>query len=179
MSGALPHVLASGIRDNHNRGTVGDFLRKELTAGADLDIVTAYFTVFAYDKLRTQLNSLGKIRLLFGEAAFIKKVDPDHKEGAAYVLRDDGLALASGLNQRHIAQACAAWIRDRVDVRSVTKTGFLHGKMSHIRRGEVSSAIVGSSNFTTRGLGLGATNNNVELNLIVDSIAQARSKFLP
>ena len=92
--------ISSGIRDNHNRGTVGDFLRAELRASADLDIVTAYFTVFAYDKLKTQLDNLGKIRLLFGEAAFIKNLDPAHKDGAAYVLRDDGLALASGLNQR-------------------------------------------------------------------------------
>lgn len=157
----------SGIRDNHSRGSVGDFLRQQLKPGADLDLVTAYFTVFAYDKLRTELNQLGKIRLLFGEAAFIKNLDPELKDGAAYVLKDDGLTLANGLNQRHLAQACAAWMRDKVDVRSVTKTGFLHGKMSHIRRGEVSAAILGSSNFTTRGLGLAAANNNVELNLIV------------
>ena len=162
-----PATTTSGIRDNHSRGSVGDFLRGQLKAGADLDLVTAYFTVFAYDKLRTELNQLGKIRLLFGEAAFIKSIDPDKKDGAAYVLRDDGLALANGLNQRHLAQACAAWMRDKVEVRSVTRTGFLHGKMAHIRRGEVSAAILGSSNFTTRGLGLAATLNNVELNLIV------------
>ncbi len=159
---------SSGIRDNHSRGSVGDFLRQQLKPGANLDLVTAYFTIFAYDKLRTELNQLGRIRLLFGEAAFIKAIDPDAKDGAAYVLKDDGLTLANGLNQRHLAQACAAWMRDKVDVRSVTKTGFLHGKMSHITRGEVTAAIVGSSNFTTRGLGLAAANNNVELNLIVD-----------
>lgn len=164
-----PAASISGIRDNHSRGSVGDFLRHHLKAGADLDLVTAYFTVFAYDKLRTELNHLGKIRLLFGEAPFIKNVDPERKDGAAYVLKDDGLTLSNGLNQRHLARACADWMRDKVDVRSVTKTGFLHGKMSHIRRGEVSAAIVGSSNFTTRGLGLAATNNNVELNLVVDS----------
>ena len=134
-------IPSSGIRDNNHRGTVGDFLRSELKAEAELDIVTAYVTVFAHDKLKTQLDNLVKIRLLFGEAAFITTIDPDHKNGAAYVLRDDGLALSSGLNQRHIAQACAAWLRDNVKVRSVTRTGFLHGKMSHIRRGEVSFAI--------------------------------------
>ena len=162
-----PPSSDSGIRDNHSRGSVGDFLRQQLKPGADLDLVTAYFTVFAYDKLHTELNQLGRIRLLFGEAAFIKALDPDMKDGAAYVLKDDGLTLANGLNQRHLAQACAAWMRDKVEVRSVTRTGFLHGKMSHIRRGEVSAAILGSSNFTTRGLGLAANNNNVELNLIV------------
>lgn len=112
----------SGIRDNHSRGSVGDFLRQQLKPGADLDLVTAYFTVFAYDKLRTELNQLGRIRLLFGEAAFIKTIDPDKKDGAAYVLNDDGLALANGLSQRHLAQACAQWMRDKVDVRSVTRT---------------------------------------------------------
>lgn len=164
-----PATISSGIRDNHSRGSVGDFLKQQLRAGADLDLVTAYFTIFAYDKLRLELNHLGKIRLLFGEAAFIKALDPDKRDGAAYVLQDDGLSLSSGLNQRHLAKACAAWMRDKVEVKSVTKTGFLHGKMSHIRRGEVSAAILGSSNFTTRGLGLGVTNNNVELNLVVDS----------
>lgn len=157
----------SGIRDNHQRGSVGDFLRQQLKPGADLDLVTAFFTVFAHDKLSTELNSLGRIRLLFGEAAFIEKLDPQKTDGAAYVLKDDGLTLANGLNQRNLAQACANWMRDKVEVRSVTKTGFLHGKMSHVRRGEVSAAIMGSSNFTTRGLGLAAANNNVELNLIV------------
>lgn len=147
---------------------MGDFLRQELKAGADLDLVTAYFTIYAYDKLRAELNRLGKIRLLFGEAAFITTIDPDKKDGAAYVLKDDGLTLSNGLSQRYLAQACATWMREKVEVRSVTRTGFLHGKMSHIRRGEVSAAIVGSSNFTTRGLGLGAANNNVELNLVVD-----------
>ena len=33
----------SGIRDNHSRGSVGDFLRQQLRPGADLDLVTAYF----------------------------------------------------------------------------------------------------------------------------------------
>jgi SNF2 family DNA or RNA helicase len=160
-------VNNSGIRDNHKRGSVGDFLRQQLLPGADLDLVTAYFTVFAYDKLRAELDALGRIRLLFGEAAFIKNIDPENKNGAAYVLSDDGLVLAGGLNQRHVAQACAKWIQEKVAVRSVTRTGFLHGKMSYVHRGEVSAAILGSSNFTTRGLGLAAANNNVELNLIV------------
>ena len=105
LKSAQPNAIFAskffGIRDNHSRGSVGDFLRRHLKAGADLDLVTAYFTVFAYDKLRTEPNDLGKIRLLFGEAAFIKAVDPERKDGAAYVLNDDGLTLSNGLSQRH------------------------------------------------------------------------------
>ncbi|MEY3275484.1 MAG: hypothetical protein RL153_750, partial [Verrucomicrobiota bacterium] len=55
----------SGIRDNHQRGTVGNFLRHHLRPGADLDLVTAYFTVYAHDRLKSELASLGRVRLLF------------------------------------------------------------------------------------------------------------------
>ena len=41
--------------------------------------------------------------------------------------------------------------------------------MYHVARGEIEDAILGSSNFTVRGLGLGNGDNNIELNLIVDS----------
>jgi hypothetical protein len=93
---------STGIRDNTpQRGTVGDFLRAELKAGADLDIVTAYFTVFAHDKLKAHLDNLGRIRLLFGEAASIKTIDPEHKndetefELVTWLVLHDGAAQSS------------------------------------------------------------------------------------
>lgn len=39
----------------------------------------------------------------------------------------------------------------------------------HIQNGSASNAILGSSNFTVPGLGLGQSGNNIELNLVVDS----------
>jgi hypothetical protein len=41
--------------------------------------------------------------------------------------------------------------------------------MYHVADGARESAVMGSSNFTVSGLGLGASNNNIELNLVVDS----------
>jgi SNF2 family DNA or RNA helicase len=45
----------------------------------------------------------------------------------------------------------------------------LHGKMYRVANAGVEDAILGSSNFTVRGLGLGNGDSNIELNLIVDS----------
>jgi hypothetical protein len=39
------------LRDNHNRGTVGDFLRETIRTGSRLSIVSAYFTIYTYDAL--------------------------------------------------------------------------------------------------------------------------------
>ena len=44
----------------------------------------------------------------------------------------------------------------------------MHGKLYHIDDGRREHAVLGSSNFTMRGLGLSQT-PNIELNLIVDS----------
>ena len=47
-------------------------------------------------------------------------------------------------------------MRQKVDIRSIRHAQLLHGKMYHITNAGVEEAILGSSNFTVRGLGLGA-----------------------
>lgn len=39
----------SGIRDNHKRGKVGEFLLEKIQAGSKLSFVSAYFTIYAYE----------------------------------------------------------------------------------------------------------------------------------
>jgi SNF2 family DNA or RNA helicase len=55
-----------------------------------------------------------------------------------------------------------------VDIKTIKQSNLLHGKMYHVASGGVEDAILGSSNFTVRGLGLGDGDNNIELNLVVN-----------
>ncbi len=158
----------SGIWDNHNRGEIGSFLRDKIRTNADLSFVSAYFTIYAYEALRTQLDGINHLRFLFGEPRFIQSLDPDKTETKAFRVENDALELANTLEQKRVARDCAAWLESKVDVRSIIKPGFLHGKMYHMNNSGVSEAIIGSSNFTVRGLGLGASGNNIELNLEVN-----------
>ncbi|WP_277949400.1 phospholipase D-like domain-containing protein [Chromatium okenii] len=82
-------------------------------------------------------------------------------------MADEGLDLANRLRQRDVARRCADWIREKVEIRSMRHANLLHGKLYHIHDGHREHALLGSSNFTQRGLGLSAT-PNIELNLIVD-----------
>jgi hypothetical protein len=43
----------SSIRDNHHRGTVGEFLRESITENADMSAVSAYFAIHALCRLKT------------------------------------------------------------------------------------------------------------------------------
>ncbi len=158
---------ASGIRDNFGRGTVGEFLREKIQSGADLSFVSAYFTLHAYHALRDALDSAGRLRFLFGEPRFVSSLDGDRKEAREFRLSEEGLSLSNQLTQRALARECAEWIRQKVDIRSVTRSGFLHGKLYHMAKDGVQQAILGSSNFTVPGLGLLPSGNNIELNLVV------------
>jgi hypothetical protein len=161
----------SAIRDNHSHGTVGDFLKSVISEGSRVSIVSAYFTVYAYERLGEQLDTIEEMRFLFGEPTFINNVDVDSRARRSMVLEDESLSIPpeEQITQRSTAAECAKWLREKVKIRSMVRPRFLHGKLYHISQASgVEKAIAGSSNFTVNGLGLGGS-SNLELNLVVDS----------
>lgn len=162
------HNDNSGLRDNHSRGTVADFLREKIQSGSKLSIVSAYFTIYAYDALKEDLDKIDHLDFLFGEPTFVSQIDPSRTETKSFVMDAAGMELTNTLQQKRVAKECAVWIESKVDIKTIIQSNLLHGKMYHIATAGVEEAIVGSSNFTVRGLGLGNSDNNYELNLIVD-----------
>lgn len=164
-------MLYSSIRDNHSHGTVGDYLKDHIKPQSDVAIVSAYFTIFAYQQLKENLDNINELRFLFGEPTFIKSLDPDKTSVREFKIEDDNLVIATEklICQKAIALQCSQWLRDKAQIRSMVKPNFLHGKLYHITQSSgIEKAIAGSSNFTVNGLGLGGS-KNIELNLVIDS----------
>ena len=166
------HAPANAIVDNRER-RVGDVLRKEAQPGAALSFVSAYFTIYAYQALRSTLEAAGNTRFLYGDPQGIATVDPTDDQRKAFDLTDDGgIELKHALAQKPLAKACAAWIERQVEIRTIEAANFLHGKLYHVARKDgTSAALLGSSNFTRRGLGLG-TAPNIELNTLIGSASE-------
>lgn len=159
----------SDIRDNHSYGKVGDFLKEEIKPNSIVSIVSAYFTIYAYLHLKSQFESVQKLRFLFGEPTFLD-IKPEKGLTRQFNISDSNFVININerLSQKKAAKECAEWIDHKVEVRSMVKPNFLHGKMYHIQQpGGVNKAIIGSSNFTVNGLGLGGS-PNIELNMVVD-----------
>jgi len=74
----------SAIRDNRHRGTVGDFLKAKVEENSTLSIVSAYFTIYAFDALKEQLLGIKSLKFLFGEPRFIKSLDPSKTDKKAF-----------------------------------------------------------------------------------------------
>jgi hypothetical protein len=138
-------IFTHGIRDNHIRGKVADFLIEKLTKNSQLSVVSAYFTIYAYDALAKQLDQIDHLKFLFGEPRFIASLDPEKTDKKAFKIEDEGLELANRLHQKEIAHRCAKWLRDKVEIRSVRQANLLHGKLYHIDDGRREHALLGSS----------------------------------
>jgi hypothetical protein len=166
----IASALPSGIRDNFRRGSVGDFLKEKIQPGSKLSIVSAYFTIYAFEALKDHLLEIDSLNFLFGEPRFVRSLDPDKTDKKAFKIEDEGLKLANRHLQKRVAKECADWITQKVQIKSVKQANLLHGKMYYIDNHGIPEAILGSSNFTVSGLGLSDNSrNNIELNLVVDS----------
>ncbi|MBX3006828.1 MAG: DEAD/DEAH box helicase family protein [Melioribacteraceae bacterium] len=159
----------SSIRDNHKHGSVAEFLKNNIGNKSNLSIVSAYFTIYAYEKLKEQLDSIDHLRFLFGEPTFIKSIDPAKLNKRDFKIEDDSLVVPinSKLSQKAIARECCDWINSKVEIKSMVKPNFLHGKLYLIENSNgVKESVMGSSNFTVSGLGLGGS-PNIELNMVI------------
>ena len=160
VGGLYEHIL-----DNRGRG-VADYLRGPLRDADLFRVVSAFFTIYGFELLEDVLAGVGTTRFLFGDPTSVDRLDPTEKEPRFFTVTEKGLLPGAVLRQKHLAQRCAGWIENgSVGVRAVSRPGFLHGKMylADSRNGQ-GAAVVGSSNFTKRGLGGGEV-PNLEINL--------------
>lgn len=58
--------------DNKIQGRVIDKLKEDMRTGTKVSIISAYFTIYAYEHLRKELQKINSLRLLFSELTFIK-----------------------------------------------------------------------------------------------------------
>lgn len=114
------------IFDNVNK-IVKDDLSVELAKGSRLSIAAAYFSIYAYKELKTQLDKIDELRFIFTSPTFTaEKAKKEKRE--FYIPRlnrekslygtEFEVKLRNELTQKAIAKECADWIRKKVVFKS-------------------------------------------------------------
>lgn len=68
--------INTSIIDNHEHGNVGEFIRKKNKHNAKLSVVSSFFTIYAYDAMREELEKDESLRFLYGDTKFTQTFDP-------------------------------------------------------------------------------------------------------
>jgi SNF2 family DNA or RNA helicase len=139
---------SSGILDNKSLGNVVSELKRNISAGCNLSVISALFSLYAYDELKKELSKVSKFRLLVpshGDAErFLKNLPGNHLDRR----------LRNRLDVTRIARECSEWVKQKCEVRELPSP--VHQNLIHLSYAgsDEHLAIVGSSSFTTDGLGI-------------------------
>jgi hypothetical protein len=110
----------SGLRDNHTRGSVADFLRAKIQDQSKLSVVSAYFTIYAYGALKDALERVDHLDFLFGEPSFVNRLDPSKAVDslAATFRKRSASGLQSG--RSFVLPDAQEQVHDKTDLELVT-----------------------------------------------------------
>jgi len=121
--------------DNVNDKLVDD-LRVTIGEGSRVSIAAAYFSIYAYNELREQLQNIEELRFIFTEPSFIKEQESKQRR-EFYIPRlnrertlygsEFEIKLRNQMTQKAIAIECANWIRDKVRFKSNTTQRTMQG----------------------------------------------------
>ncbi|HDS1221662.1 helicase [Stenotrophomonas maltophilia] len=130
-----------------------ELMRPFLEVGNRLDCVTPSFSLYAFAQLREALCSVERVRLIV----------PADSESLDLLGTDDDRAERNRLQARWLANQCAKWINEKVDLRLAKGSVPQGAAVMRTHGGVPAQAVLGSFSFSTSGLGVTPSN---PLNLI-------------
>ena len=118
---------------------LGDDLRMALRRDAKVSIAASYFSIYAYEALKSELERVKELRFIFTSPAFIADQFPKEKrefyipklnrEKSLYGTELE-IRLKNELSQKAIARECTDWIRKKAKFRTNVTSGAMQGFIS-------------------------------------------------
>src|SRR5690606_16798281 len=103
-----------------------DELKAELRKGSKLSIISAYFTIYAYEALKKERSKIDSMRFIFTEPTFVHKDQELIRE--YYIERNPEkkisgnefeIKLRNEMKQAAIAKECAQWLEKKAEIKSL------------------------------------------------------------
>jgi len=158
------------VFDNINK-TVRDDLAVTIEKGDKLSIAAACFSIYAYQTLKKQLDSIAELRFIFTSPAFVTEKAPKEKR-EFYIPRlnrerslygtEFEVKLRNELSQKAIARECADWIRRKVRFMSNATNENMGGFLNIVKENN-QITYVPLNSFTTVDIGCERGNNSYNM----------------
>ncbi len=163
---------------------IKDDLEKRIVKGSRISIAAACFSIYAYQELKSQLESCAELRFIFTSPTFIaEKAKKERKE--FYIPRlqrekslygtEFEVRLRNELKQKAVAKECAEWIRRKVWFKSNTTREGMNNFLL-VEDGRETYTYMPVNTFTTVDLGCKRGNNLT--NMVTRMENPASAEFL-
>ena len=147
--------------------TVADDLKVQLGRGGKVSVAAACFSIYAFEALKSELESIDEFRFIFTSPAFTKEFSTKQKreffipklqrERTLYG-SDFELKLRNKMSQRAIARECAEWIKQKARFKTNVSGGSVNGFLT-CNNPDDKYVYMPFNEFTTTELGLERGNN--------------------
>ena len=150
---------------------VRDDMAQTIKRGSKVSIAAACFSMYAYNELKKQLESVDELRFIFTSPTFVtEKAEKQKRE--FYIPRlsreqslygtEFEIKLRNEMTQKAIAQECADWIRRKVRFKS-NRTGENMGGFMTVSSPSEEAAYMPFGGFTTVDIGCERGNNSYNM----------------
>ena len=108
---------------NNIETLLGDDLRNTIGKDSKISIAASYFSIYAYESLKKELDQIEELKFIFNSPTFIKdKIEKEKREFYIPKLNRERslygtefeIKLKNELTQKAIARECSNWIRKRL-----------------------------------------------------------------
>ena len=150
---------------------VRDDMQQIICRGSKVSVAAACFSMYAYNVLKKQLESVDEFRFIFTSPTFITE-SAEKQKREFYIPRlnreqslygtEFEIKLRNELTQKAIAQECAEWIRKKARFRS-NITGENMGGFMTVASAEEGVVYLPLSGFTTVDIGCERGNNSYNM----------------
>lgn len=158
------------VFDNIN-DIVRDDMISTINKGSKISIAAACFSIYAYEELKKQLESIDECRFIFTAPTFIKEKTEKQKrefyiprlkrENSLYGTEFE-LKLRNEMNQKAIAKECADWIKRKAifksNITGENMTGFVN-----VTNSNSATTYMPINGFTTVDIGCERGNNTYNM----------------
>lgn len=146
---------------------LGHDLKNEISKNSKISIAASYFSIYAFEELKKELNDIEELNFIFTSPTFIKEgIKKEKKEFHIPIGKKEKniygnsfeVKLKNELSQKAIAKECSEWIKKKVKFKSNITDGSLHGMINIVNENKNISYMPINS-FTTVDLGYEKGNN--------------------
>ena len=143
-----------------------EILQSDIQEGSRLKIMTSYFTVFAFNEIKSELSKIENVQLIINPNKYDKS--------DTYYETIEESSLKINLNYANVAKEFASWIENKVNIKKI-KSRKIEGKILNITNSKKSSTYITHSNFDAVGLEVLDRGGRVHINECVEDPSRSNA----